>query len=141
MATLSQVCSLLLACLSTLILVLFLTCSHPLLYITYSYLHKCTPPAPSLLLTHFYFLACSLRFMLSKHSFTSDLAENCQFEEIAYLLIYGRLPTADELREYIRTLASLRELPGALKDILERIPANAHPMVCWLSLSYKGIIF
>jgi citrate synthase len=66
---------------------------------------------------------------------TADLAENCQFEEIAYLLIYGRLPTADELREYIRTLASLRELPGALKDILERIPASAHPMVCY-SLFY-----
>lgn len=63
---------------------------------------------------------------------TADLAENCQFEEIAYLLIYGRLPTSDELKEYIHTLASLRELPGALKDILERIPATAHPMVCCL---------
>lgn len=63
------------------------------------------------------------------------MAENCQFEEIAYLLIYGRLPTADELKEYIHTLASMRELPGALKDILERIPATAHPMVCCLSYS------
>jgi hypothetical protein len=45
------------------------------------------------------------------------------------LLIYGRLPTADELKDYIRILSSLRELPGALKDILERIPGTAHPMV------------
>lgn len=44
-------------------------------------------------------------------------------------MIYGRLPTADELKNYIHTLASLRELPGALRDILERIPATAHPMV------------
>lgn len=57
------------------------------------------------------------------------MAEQCQFEEIAYLMIYGRLPTSDELKNYIHTLASLRELPGALKDILERIPATAHPMV------------
>ncbi len=59
-----------------------------------------------------------------------DLADNCTFEEVAYLLIHGRLPTEDELHKYIHTLSSMRELPGALKDILERIPATAHPMVC-----------
>lgn len=43
-------------------------------------------------------------------------------------MIYGRLPTSEELKKYINTLAGLRELPGALRDILERIPATAHPM-------------
>lgn len=57
-----------------------------------------------------------------------DLAHNCSFEEVAHLLIHGHLPTADELRAYTRLLASLRELPGALQDALESIPANAHPM-------------
>lgn len=57
-----------------------------------------------------------------------DLAQNCSFEEVAHLLIHGHLPTADELRAYTRLLASLRELPGALQDALESIPAHAHPM-------------
>lgn len=57
-----------------------------------------------------------------------DLAENCQFEEVAYLILKGKLPTQDELHTYKALLKSLRELPDALKEVLERIPAEAHPM-------------
>jgi len=58
----------------------------------------------------------------------SVLAENAKFEEVAYLLLKGRLPTQAELDSYIIKIKTLRELPQALKDVLERIPANAHPM-------------
>lgn len=57
-----------------------------------------------------------------------DLSQSCSFEEVAHLLIYGRLPTVSELKDYIYLLGSLRELPGALQDALERIPSQAHPM-------------
>lgn len=57
-----------------------------------------------------------------------DLAENCQFEEVAYLILKGKLPNASELADYQQTLKGLRGLPQALKDVLERIPADAHPM-------------
>ena len=58
----------------------------------------------------------------------SVLAQNAKFEEVAYLLLKGRLPTQTELDDYINKIKSLRDLPQALKDVLERIPANAHPM-------------
>ena len=58
----------------------------------------------------------------------SVLAENAKFEEVAYLLLKGRLPTQAELDSYIIKIRTLRDLPQALKDVLERIPANAHPM-------------
>ena len=57
-----------------------------------------------------------------------DLAENCQFEEVAYLIFYGELPTQVQLDAYKAKLKGLRSLPQALKEVLERIPANAHPM-------------
>ncbi|GAB2198296.1 bifunctional 2-methylcitrate synthase/citrate synthase [Sessilibacter sp. MAH4] len=57
-----------------------------------------------------------------------DLAENCEFEEVAYLLFNGELPNADQLEAYKAKLADKRELPTALKEVLERIPASAHPM-------------
>ena len=57
-----------------------------------------------------------------------DLAENCQFEEVAYLIFFGELPTAAQLATYKAKLKSLRQLPQALKDVLERIPADSHPM-------------
>ena len=57
-----------------------------------------------------------------------DLAENCQFEEVAYLIFFGELPTSTQLTEYKAKLKSLRALPKALKEVLERIPADAHPM-------------
>jgi len=57
-----------------------------------------------------------------------DLAENAQFEEVAYLLLYGKLPTQAELDAYKSRLKGMRELPQALKTVLEQIPASAHPM-------------
>lgn len=57
-----------------------------------------------------------------------DLAASCQFEEVAYLILKGKLPTQSELDEYKALLRSMRGLPQALKDVLERIPKDAHPM-------------
>ncbi|MDF1629968.1 MAG: 2-methylcitrate synthase [Alcanivoracaceae bacterium] len=57
-----------------------------------------------------------------------DLAENCQFEEVAYLILKGELPTQAQLDGYKAKLKTLRGLPQALKEVLERIPKNAHPM-------------
>ncbi len=58
-----------------------------------------------------------------------DLAKNCQhFEEVAHLLWYGKLPNQAELDAYMKRLKSMRDLPAALKEVLERIPADAHPM-------------
>ena len=58
----------------------------------------------------------------------SLLAEKARFEEVAYLLLRGHLPTQGELDSYVGKIKSLRDLPQALKDVLERIPATAHPM-------------
>ena len=57
-----------------------------------------------------------------------DLAEHSTFEEVAYLLIYGQLPSASQLSEYKNTLRRLRGLPGPLKTVLEQIPRDIHPM-------------
>jgi 2-methylcitrate synthase len=57
-----------------------------------------------------------------------DLADNASFEEVAYLLLHGKLPNRSELDAYVAKLISLRGLPAALKKVLEMIPANAHPM-------------
>ncbi len=57
-----------------------------------------------------------------------DFAEQAEFEEIAYLLIHGQLPTQAELDSYKAKLKSLRGLPLAVKQALEAIPATAHPM-------------
>jgi 2-methylcitrate synthase len=57
-----------------------------------------------------------------------DLAEHSTFEEVAYLLIYGRLPTQAELNSYKETLCGLRRLPAPLKTVLEQIPGGIHPM-------------
>jgi 2-methylcitrate synthase len=57
-----------------------------------------------------------------------DLAEHCVFEEVAHLLLYGALPTRGELETYQKRLRGMRGLPAPLKDVLERIPAAAHPM-------------
>jgi len=58
----------------------------------------------------------------------SDLADNTSFEEVAYLLFNGELPTVDQLAAYKAELHSMRDIPQALKDVLQRIPAEAHPM-------------
>jgi 2-methylcitrate synthase len=57
-----------------------------------------------------------------------DLAETCEFEEIAHLLVHGKLPTQAELSSYKAKLKRLRGLPAAVKAALEATPANAHPM-------------
>ncbi|WP_237061615.1 bifunctional 2-methylcitrate synthase/citrate synthase [Microbulbifer zhoushanensis] len=57
-----------------------------------------------------------------------DLAEHCEFEEVAYLIFNGELPTSAQLADYKGTLKGMRGLPQALKEVLERIPADAHPM-------------
>ncbi len=57
-----------------------------------------------------------------------DLAETCEFEEIAYLLIHGKLPNRAELTAYKKKLKALRGLPRAVKQALEAIPPSAHPM-------------
>ena len=57
-----------------------------------------------------------------------DIAEQCEFEEIAYLLVHEKLPTAAELRGYKAKLAQLRGLPAAVLQVLEQLPASAHPM-------------
>lgn len=57
-----------------------------------------------------------------------DLAAQCQFEEVAYLILKGKLPNQAELDAYKAKLKALRALPQPLKDVLERIPATAHPM-------------
>nr|BBJ03839.1 citrate synthase [Marinobacter nauticus] len=58
----------------------------------------------------------------------TDLAANAQFEEVAYLLLRGKLPNQAELDAYKAKLKSLRNLPDALKLVLEQIPKDAHPM-------------
>lgn len=58
----------------------------------------------------------------------NDLAENAQFEEVAYLLTRGTLPTLSQFDEYTSHLRSLRTLPENLSKVLELIPKTAHPM-------------
>ena len=57
-----------------------------------------------------------------------DLAEQCEFEEVAYLLVHGKLPTRAELSGYKTKLKALRGLPKAVRETLECVPAAAHPM-------------
>ncbi|MFC3092633.1 2-methylcitrate synthase [Alteromonas sediminis] len=57
-----------------------------------------------------------------------DLANHCEFEEVAYLILKGKLPNASELAQYKTKLKSLRGLPAGVKTVLETIPADAHPM-------------
>src|SRR5690606_6787343 len=57
-----------------------------------------------------------------------DLAHGSEFEEIAYLLVHGKLPTRAELAFYKAKLKSLRGVPAAVKAALEQLPPSAHPM-------------
>ena len=56
------------------------------------------------------------------------LAEKAFFEEVAYMLLYGNLPNTEEYSSYTNKLKKLRALPNELKEVLENIPASAHPM-------------
>jgi 2-methylcitrate synthase len=57
-----------------------------------------------------------------------DLAAKCDFEEVAYLLLYGKLPTRAELNAYKKRLRGLRGLPQGVKTALEQLPPTTHPM-------------
>ncbi|MGZ8294497.1 MAG: citrate/2-methylcitrate synthase, partial [Telluria sp.] len=57
-----------------------------------------------------------------------DVADTSEFEEIAYLLVHGKLPNQAELNGYKAKLKSLRGLPQAVKSALEALPASSHPM-------------
>jgi 2-methylcitrate synthase len=57
-----------------------------------------------------------------------DVADVCEFEEIAYLLVHEKLPTKAELAAYKKKLAGLRDLPAGVKTALEQVPRTAHPM-------------
>ncbi len=57
-----------------------------------------------------------------------DLAARCEFEEVAYLLLYGKLPTGHELAAYKARLKTMRGLPQGVRTALEQVPAAAHPM-------------
>jgi len=57
-----------------------------------------------------------------------DLATHCEFEEVAYLLIHGKLPNQSELSTYKTKLHRMRELPAAVTAALEQLPAASHPM-------------
>jgi 2-methylcitrate synthase len=57
-----------------------------------------------------------------------DIAEQCEFEEIAYLIVHEKLPTQAELDAYKEQLKSMRDLPASVKTVLEQLPASAHPM-------------
>lgn len=71
----------------------------------------------------------------------NDLASRASFEEVAYLLVYGQLPTHAQLESYRNRLCSMRVLPGSLCQILEDIPAQAHPMdVLRTACSFLGTL-
>jgi 2-methylcitrate synthase len=57
-----------------------------------------------------------------------DLAANCEFEEVAYLLLYGQLPNREKLAAYKRPLRTMRGLPEGVRTALEQLPVSAHPM-------------
>jgi 2-methylcitrate synthase len=57
-----------------------------------------------------------------------DLAAHCEYEEVAYLLVHGKLPTAGELAAYKKHLVEMRSLPAAVKQALELLPPASHPM-------------
>lgn len=71
----------------------------------------------------------------------ADLAKHCDFEEVAWLLFHGELPNSEQLGGYKAKLKSLRELPEPLCEVLERIPADAHPMdVMRTGVSFLGTL-
>ena len=57
-----------------------------------------------------------------------DIAERCEFEEIAYLLVHGALPTQAQLTAYKKKLRALRGLPASVRAVLEALPPATHPM-------------
>lgn len=71
----------------------------------------------------------------------TDLAQNCDFEEVAYLLVHGTLPTCRELSSYCQKLQAMRGLPAIVKATLELLPAASHPMdVMRTGISVMGCV-
>lgn len=71
----------------------------------------------------------------------SDLAKNSTFEDVSYLILYGKLPSAKQLEDFIVQIVKARALPSKLKEILERIPVDVHPMDMMRTVSsYLGLI-
>jgi 2-methylcitrate synthase len=70
-----------------------------------------------------------------------DLAAHCEFEEVAHLLVHGELPTAAQLEAYKAKLQALRDLPRAVKSVLEALPASANHMdVMRIGVSALGTV-
>lgn len=70
-----------------------------------------------------------------------DLCENCSFEEVAYLLLKGALPTEKELEEFRVKISKNRKVPENLRKVLELTPKDAHPMDVMRTItSYLGMI-
>src|SRR5438045_434473 len=57
-----------------------------------------------------------------------EMAEKASFEEVAYLLLNGELPNADQLTEFTRAIASERDLPGEVLEAIRLMPKSTHPM-------------
>ncbi len=57
-----------------------------------------------------------------------ELAEKCEFEEVAYLLLYGELPTQKQLNDFVKTERSARSISKELLEVIERFPSDGHPM-------------
>ena len=70
-----------------------------------------------------------------------DLAEHCEFEEVAYLLQYAKLPNANELKDYKSKIIASRPLSVELKAMLKLIPKGVHPMnVCQSAVALLGTL-
>jgi 2-methylcitrate synthase len=70
----------------------------------------------------------------------SDLADKATFEEVAYLLLYGKLPTQRELKDFAAQVAAQSTLPGSVETFLGAMPATAHPMdILRTSVSFLGM--
>lgn len=70
-----------------------------------------------------------------------ELAEHCRFEEVAYLLLYGELPTTAQLSEFSELERSSRELPTELFEVISRLPAEGHPMdAVRTAVSFLGML-
>ena len=68
-----------------------------------------------------------------------EIAQTCEFEEIAHLLIHEKLPNRAELAAYRRKLCGLRGLPPGLKTVLESLPASSHPMDVLRTASRRSV--
>lgn len=70
-----------------------------------------------------------------------DLAENCEYEEVAYLLEYGNLPNLEQLKNYQNEIIHYRELPKSLVDMIKTLPKNSNIMTLLeVSIAYLGVL-